>query len=275
MGLVDEDVIDAEFVEHQPVILLVLGEQVLQPFGSRGLLLLDGLDEVAVGSLCAGVFAEQLVIFGDLLEEELLLVVPRHADPLEAAVGDDDAVPLAAGDLGGQELAAVAGQIFLGGDQQLGIGIKLHELAGELLQQVIGDDVHRLLDEAGLLHLHAGGGHREGLAGADDMGQQRVAGTHAAPDGIVLVRPQLNGLVHAGKIEVRAVEQAGTQIVVGVVVKPHQPLGAVGIGEHPGAEPLLDELLLFAGGQRRFLVDDALLAVAVSGSCRRWSATSC
>ena len=76
MGLVDEDVIDAEFVEHQPVILLVLGEQVLQPFASGGLLLLDGLDEVAVGTLVARVFAEQLVVFGDLLQEELLLVVP-------------------------------------------------------------------------------------------------------------------------------------------------------------------------------------------------------
>ena len=170
MRLVDEDVIDAEFVEHQPVILLVLGEQVLQAFGSGGLLLLDGLDEVAVGSLGARVFAQQLVVFGDLLAQELLLVVARHADPLEAAVGDDDAVPLAAGDLGGQELAAVPRQIFLGGDEQLGIGIELHELAGELLQQVVGDDVHRLLDEAGLLHLHAGGGHRERLAGADDVG---------------------------------------------------------------------------------------------------------
>ena len=108
MRLVDEDVIDAEFVEHQPVILLVLGEQVLQAFGSGGLLLLDGLDEVAVGALGAGMFAQQLVVFGDLLPQELLLVVARHADPLEAAVGDDDAVPLAAGDLGGQELAAVA-----------------------------------------------------------------------------------------------------------------------------------------------------------------------
>ena len=218
MGLVDEDVIDAEFVEHQPVILLVLGEQVLQAFGPRRLLLLDGLDEIAVGTLGAGVFAEQLVVFGDLLQEELLLVVPRHADPLEAAMGDDDAVPLAAGDLGGQELAAVAGQILLGGDEQPGVGVELHELAGELLQQVIGDDVHRLLDEAGLLHLHAGGGHREGLAGADGVGQQRVAGTHAAPDGVVLVGPQPDGLVHAGKVEVRAVEQAGPQIVVGVVV---------------------------------------------------------
>ena len=83
MRLVDEDVIDAEFVEDQPVILLVLGEQVFQAFLPRGFLLLDGLDEVAVGSLGAGVLAEQLVIFGDLLAQELLLVVARHADPLE------------------------------------------------------------------------------------------------------------------------------------------------------------------------------------------------
>ena len=32
MGLVDEDVIDAELVEDQPVVLLVLGEQILEPF---------------------------------------------------------------------------------------------------------------------------------------------------------------------------------------------------------------------------------------------------
>ena len=67
MGLVDEDVIDPEFVEHQPVILLLLGKQVFQAFRPSGLLFLDGLDEIAVGSLCAGVLAEQLVIFGDLL----------------------------------------------------------------------------------------------------------------------------------------------------------------------------------------------------------------
>ena len=36
-----------------------------------------------------------------------------------------------------------------------------------------------------------------------------------------------------------------------------------GSAEHPGAEPLLDQLLLLAGGQRRLLVDHALLAVAV------------
>ena len=51
MGLVDEDVIDAQLVEDQPIVFLVLGQQVLQAFLAFGLLLLDGLDEVAVGPL--------------------------------------------------------------------------------------------------------------------------------------------------------------------------------------------------------------------------------
>ena len=87
MRLVDEDVIHSEFIEDKPVILFVLGEQVLQAFGSGGLLFLDGLDEIAVGSLGAGVFEEQLVIFRDLLVKELLLVIARHADPLELMNG--------------------------------------------------------------------------------------------------------------------------------------------------------------------------------------------
>ena len=117
-------------------------------------------------------------------------------------MGQDDAVPFAAGDLGGQHFAAVLGQVFLGCNEQPGVGVKLHELAGELLQQVIGDHVHRLFDESGLLHLHAGGGHRERLARTYRVGKQRVAGAHAAPHGVVLVGPQLDILVHAGEIEV-------------------------------------------------------------------------
>ena len=45
-----------------------------------------------------------------------------------------------------------------------------------------------------------------------------------------------------GKAEVRAVEEAQAEVVVGVVVEAHEALGAVGIGEDPGAKALLDEL---------------------------------
>ena len=89
-------------------------------------------------------------------------------------MGHDDAVPLARGDLGGQELAFLLGQILLAGDQQLGVGVELIELTGELLQHVVGHDIERLADQPGLLHLHAGGDHLKGLARTDGVGQQGV-----------------------------------------------------------------------------------------------------
>ena len=40
------------------------------------------------------------------------------------------------------------------------------------------------------------------LAGPDDVGEERVAGTHASPDGVHLVGAKRDGLVHAGEVEV-------------------------------------------------------------------------
>jgi hypothetical protein len=71
--------------------------------------------------------------------------------------------------------------------------------------------------------------------------QARVAGTHLQP----LIRSDF------------------VSRVVGIVVNPHQPLRAVGIGKHPRAESLLNELVFLAGGHRCLLVDDALFAIAV------------
>jgi hypothetical protein len=64
--------------------------------------------------------------------------------------------------------------------------------------------------------------------------------------GIFLVGPELDCLIHAGQGEVGTVEPAEPQIVVGVVVEPHEALRAVGVCEDPGAEPLLD---LFLAGR--------------------------
>ncbi len=104
----------------------------------------------------------------------------------------------------------------------------------------------------------------------------------------------MDGLIHAGKVEVGSIEQPRPEVVVGIVINTDEALSALGIGKEPGTKALLDEFLLLAGSQRGLLVDDALLAVAGSdrvvdhrslmfktpvpgargrshGSCRRWT----
>ena len=48
--LVDEEVIDAELVKDEAVVLLVLGQKLLEPLLAVGFLLLDGLDDVPVAA---------------------------------------------------------------------------------------------------------------------------------------------------------------------------------------------------------------------------------
>ena len=76
LRFIDEQVIDAQFIEDEPIILLVLGEQLLQSYFAGGLLLLDHLDEIAVrpGRVGAGDFAKQVLVCLNLLPEKLLLV---------------------------------------------------------------------------------------------------------------------------------------------------------------------------------------------------------
>src|SRR5207245_10997890 len=71
-------------------------------------------------------------------------------------------------------------------------------------------------------------------------------------------------LIHAGKVEVRAVEEPRPEVVVRIVIQPDEPLGALGIAKDPRPEPLFDELLLLAGGEGRLLVDDAYLLIPVT-----------
>ncbi len=90
---------------------------------------------------------------------------------------DNDAIPIAGGNLGCQQLTFFLAEVLLGGDQQPGVGIELHELAGKLLQQMVGHDVDRLLDEAGLLHFHPRCSHRERLAGHAEIGMTGIMPT--------------------------------------------------------------------------------------------------
>ena len=104
---------------------------------------------------------------------------------------------------------------------------------------MVWDHVHRLLHESRLLELHAGRGHHESLARSDRVRQEHVARAHAPPDGIFLVRAEPYRAVHPRKFEMRAVEEARTEIVVGVVIEADQSLGSFGILEDRASETSL------------------------------------
>ena len=91
--------------------------------------------------------------------KKLLLIVAAHADALEAGMRDNDGIPIAGGDFGRQVLAAFLGEIFLGGDQQLGIGIDCRNSRANCSSRWLGTAIEGFLDKPGLLHFHAGGGH--------------------------------------------------------------------------------------------------------------------
>ena len=132
--LVIEHVIHAQLVEHQAVVFLVLREQLLQLRLARCLLFLNRLDDVPAAPRLARLVRQQGVVLGNLLPQELLLELLRHPDPLKAGMRHDDRVPIPRGDLRGQVFPAVAGEVVLRGDEELGVRIPLLELAGELLE---------------------------------------------------------------------------------------------------------------------------------------------
>ena len=76
LRLVDEDMVHTDLVEDDPVILLILSQQLLQLFLPARFLLLDSLDEVAMDTGSTGVptSAEEPLIFLNLLIQKLLLV---------------------------------------------------------------------------------------------------------------------------------------------------------------------------------------------------------
>jgi hypothetical protein len=97
LGLVDEQVIDAQLVEDQPVVLLLLGEQSFQLLLAGRFLLLKCLDNVAVGAgVALGAVAQELLVLGDLLAQEPLLVTRTGGDEsTDACAVGNAAFPIA------------------------------------------------------------------------------------------------------------------------------------------------------------------------------------
>ncbi len=115
------------------------------------------------------------------LEEPLLRVV-RQRDALETGMRDDDGIPIPGGDAAEQLLPVLRLEILLARDEDVRAGIQRQQFGRELAEHVVGHGEHRLAGEPKPLQLHRGGDHREGLARADDVGEQRVRRLQNAPD---------------------------------------------------------------------------------------------
>jgi hypothetical protein len=184
---------------------------------------------------------------------------------------DDHGVVAAAGNAGHGAPAVAAREMVPAGNEEFGLRIQLEKFRAPLLDQMVGHHEHGLFGKPQAAHLHGGGRHRPGLAPADHMAQKRAAALQHAPDRVFLVRGQVTVAQmladHAGQGQMRAVERAQTQIVEAVVIVARQPRGAVGIFPDPFAEPVLDLLLLLAGGDCLLLIDDArsVFAFVISG----------
>ncbi len=178
---------------------------------------------------------------------------------------DDHRVIVAGGDARHGFLAVPGGEGILAGDEDVGIGIESEERRSPLLNQVVGHDDHGLVREAQALHLHSGGGHDGGFAGADAVREQGTVVLQDAPYRVLLVLveivPAQHRAVHAGKRQVRAVIGAQAQIVEGVVVIAGEPVGAFLVPPYPFAKSFFKLLLRLAGGNGLLLIDDARVLV--------------
>jgi hypothetical protein len=173
VGLVAEHEVDARLLEGGAVVLLVGGGELSVArleAGERRFEPLDG--QSFAGRQFGDRGAELLHPFSC----ELGSGGGGERDPLEARVSEHDRVP-GAGCAPGDELLAARGRrVFAGGDEHARARVELEQLAGELVEHVVGHDERRLLDETEATLLHRRHDHGRRLAGADGVREQRVAG---------------------------------------------------------------------------------------------------
>ena len=262
VGLVHEEGVHPELLEGERHVLRLAVGPLLQLRLEAALGLLDLLHHARVGALGLelGQVGRQLV--------ELFLEVAREGpvgdgQELEGLVGDDDGVVGARGDPAHDPLALALGEVLLAGDEQVRRRVEPQELGAPLLDEVVRHHDHRLLGQADPLELHGRRRHLEGLARADDVGQERGRALERPPDGVLLVGLESDRRVRPGQRQVLAVGLPGAQVVHLLVVGADQARGALGVLPDPLLELLLDFLLLLAGGRGLRHVEDAPLALGI------------
>ena len=124
-------------------------------------------------------------------------------------------------------------------DEKPRVRIELVELLRELFNDVVWQDIERLVRDAQATHFHACCLHLERLARADAMRDQRVSALEHPPHHVFLVWLELDFLIVPRECEVRAVIFAQDGVVVVVVIVACQALGAGLVAPEPCTEILL------------------------------------
>ncbi|OAJ66098.1 hypothetical protein A0123_03225 [Gluconobacter cerinus] len=259
LRFIHEDLVDPDLAKmHQ--IVLAAGQPLqfgLHPF-------LHTLDALARDAVVLVHIAQQALVRRDLRLDHRLLEPGLDRNELEGIMRDDDRVPLTRGRTGEKALALRLHEVRLVRHQDLRGRVEHQELAGHLRQTMSRHHHHGLRDQAETALLHDRRAHREGFPRPHGMGHVSVARGNDAPDHPLLVGTQLDRGAGPGQQQMRAVKGAGDEVVVGVVIQPHQTLGALWILPHPGLEGRLDGGELFLGGLGLLRIQLPVLTVLVA-----------
>ena len=143
-------------------------------------------------------------------------------------------------------------EVFLPGDEQPGLRVKLQKLRSPLVDQVIGNDEHRFLGQIKAAEFHGGGRHGPGFPGSHDMSQERASTLKNPPNCILLMGRKIavakRSAHHSRQGEMRAIEISKPDIVEAKIVVVGQALGPAGIFPDPLPETIFQLLLLFSCG---------------------------
>ena len=170
----------------------------------------------------------------------------------------DDPVEVPERNAAGEHLAILCLEVLLSGNKDLRVRIELHELVRELLDQVIGHDIQRLMTETVELCFHSGSDHFKSLSCADLVRQKSITAVQHSRYRVELMSTQFDSRIHAVEHQPGAVILTRTRRVVDKVVLVNQRLTANRIAEDPHLESFCEGLLFLLYLRRSNRIFNAL-----------------
>ena len=264
IGFVHEDAVNAHFFKADGLVLLLAFGAVFDLLGQTFLRGFQHFDNTAIALIDIGFtdgFFQRLQFLFHIGVEQLV----RHGQQFKGLVRDNHRIVVAGGNTRHGFLAVAALKMLLSRDEDIGLGIEVHELLAPLFDQVVRNHHHAFLDQADAFGLHRRRRHDPSLARTDTMGEQSAVTLQNTPHGIFLVRSKVavaqDRLVHPRKGQVRPVIATQAQGIEFLVIENSQPSGAVIVRPYPFGELVLELLLRFPRLQRLPFIDHALFTV--------------